>query len=354
MAIDWSGSMQQTFEYYKVDPISWRDISEIDTFTESTIKWDADSDTLGSASFATTEDIGEQYIRAYLIAIQNGIKNKICLGTFLGQTPSDSFDGRNHKLTIDGYTPLHELSESSPPLGYTVMNSTTIMDTAAKLIRDNCRVPYIPVTENTKKLYSDFVANTDDTWLSFIKDLIANADYSFGLDETGQIIFKPYQNLPSLSPVWEFTDDNSSILYPSITVERDLYNVPNVVEVCYSKSKGYLYGLAVNDDPGSITSTVSRGRKIVKRITNPSIVGNPTQEQIQKYAENQLRDLSTLEYKVSFTHGYCPARIGDCIKLNYEAAGLVDVKAKIISQEIKCTTGCEVADTAVYTKTLWG
>ena len=71
------------------------------------------------------------------------------------------------------------------------------------------------------------------------------------------------------------------------------------------------------------------------------------------YAEQLLRELSTLEYTVSYTHGYCPVRIGDCVRLNYERAGIIDVKAKIISQSIKCEAGCPVTEKAVFTKKLW-
>jgi hypothetical protein len=57
---------------------------------------------------------------------------------------------------------------------------------------------------------------------------------------------------------------------------------------------------------------------------------------------------------VSYSHGYCPVRIGDCVRLNYRRAGLDDVKAMVKTQTIKCSSGgCEVSETAVFTKKLW-
>ena len=82
--------------------------------------------------------------------------------------------------------------------------------------------------------------------------------------------------------------------------------------------------------------------------------GDPTKNQIQEYAERLLRELSTLEYTISYTHGYCPVRIGDCVRLNYTKAELIGVKAKVISQSIKCESGCQVTEKAVFTKKLWG
>lgn len=49
----------------------------------------------------------------------------------------------------------------------------------------------------------------------------------------------------------------------------------------------------------------------------------------------------------------CQTRLGDCVRLNYKAAGLTDVKAKVISQSITCESGCPVEETAKYTKNLW-
>ena len=81
-----------------------------------------------------------------------------------------------------------------------------------------------------------------------------------------------------------------------------------------------------------------------------------------------------MEYKVTFSHGYYPVRLGDCVLLNYKAAGINNVKAKyirlyfnagysarwvelneiqIMKQAITCDTGCKVTETAIYTSKLW-
>lgn len=350
---DWLSTMQQTFEYYIVDHGTWKDKKRIDTVITSEISRDYTAETLGSASISIAESLGECYIRIYLITIQNGIKEKHPLGTFIIQTPSSSFDGKIKNVTMDAYTPLLELKESPPPLGYSLLKDANIMENAYLIVRDNVRAPVVKV-DNTEKLFNDFVANTDDTWISFVYDLVANAKYTLGLDELGRVLFIPEQDTASLQPVWEFNDDNSSILYPDIDIDHDLYGIPNVVEVIYSNGVEYYYGRAVNDDANSPISTVNRGREIVHRVTNPELLGNPSENYIQEYAKTLLKSLSTLEYTISYTHGYCPVRIGDCVRLNYEKAGIRGVKAKVISQNIKCIPGCPVTEKAVFTNKLWG
>ena len=349
---DWTSSMQQTFEYYVVDPESWKDIKLLDTVKSCSITRDAEAETLGSASFDISESVGERYIRVYLVTIQNGIKEKYPLGTFLVQTPSSSFNGKTKDVVMDAYTPLLELKENQPPLGYTVLKNEDIMSIAYRLTRDSARAPVVE-TESKNKLFYDFVADPNDTWLSFLTDLIANAKYNFDLDEMGRILFSPRQDTTSLQPVWTFDDGNSSILYPDMSMDHDLYGIPNVVEVIYSSGSNSYYAKVINDDPNSPTSTVSRGREIVYRVTDPDVIGDPTQNQIQEYAERLLRELSSLEYTVTYTHGYCPVRVGDCVRLNYERAGFTDIKAKVISQDISCEPGCPVTEKAVFTTKLW-
>ena len=360
---DWTSSMQQTFEYYIVDPKTWKDEKLLTTVKSCTIKRDLSAETLGSASISIMDSVGECYIRVYLITIQNGVREKHPLGTFLVQTPSSSFDGKIRSVSMDAYTPLLELKENQPPLGYYIPKDDNVMNVAYRLTRDHVRAPVVK-TENLTINSFDFVADTNDTWLSFISDFIANqihsseskssiTKYKLDIDEMGNILFSPEQEIASLQPVWTYDDSNSSILYPELDMEHDLYGIPNVVEVLYSQGNYHYYAKSVNDNPNSPVSTISRGREITYRVTDPDLVGNPTEDMIKEYADQLLDSLSSLEYTITYTHGYCPVRIGDCIRLNYSRADLMNIKAKVISQSIKCEPGTPVTEKAVFTNNLW-
>lgn len=350
---DWSKSMKQSYEYCVVDPGTWKDVRKLDNVKSCSINWDSDTDTLGSATIDVTGLVGECYIRVYLVAIQNGLKERHPLGTFLVQTPSSTFDGKVRTVSMDAYTPLIELKEKCPPLGYSILKNANIMDMAYQLTAENVRAPVVQ-TKTSDALYTDFVSETDDTWVTFLSDLLANAKYTFSLDEMGRVLFAPKQDTASLQPVWTFDDSNSSILYPEITMNHDLYGLPNVVEVIYSNGAGNYYARVANNDENSPISTINRGREIVHRVANPSFPGEPTKKQIEEYAQLLLRELSSIEYTISYSHGYCGVRLGDCVRLNYARAGITNVKAKIISQSIKCEPGCPVTEKAVFTTKLWG
>lgn len=346
--------MQQTFEFYKVDPITWKNISKIDNIKSCSISRDLDSSTLGSASIEANNSIEECYVRVFLVTIQNKIQEKHPLGTFLVQSPSVIFDGKSSKVSIDAYTPLIELKEKKPPIGFFIPKESKILERAYLLTRENVRVPVVEPnnTANSKKNKTDFVSDGSETWLEYLSDYLLNGNYTYQFDELSRILFSPKQEAAALQPKWVYDNENS-ILHPEITTSHDIYGVPNVVEVIYSNGPSYYYSKVVNNDPSSPISTISRGREIVYRETNPSFPGAASQDDIDEYAKNLLRSLSTVEYEITYTHAYTPTTIGDCVLLNYPTAGLDNVKAKIKSQTIKCEPGCPVSETSVFTQNLW-
>lgn len=350
--IDWSQSMSQRFEYYEVDPNTWKDKSLLEGIVSTNINKDSDSSTLETADIEIIDTLGECYIRVYLIATQGEVTEKIPFGTYLVQTPSSNFDGKVKNVSMTAYSPLIELKENPVPLGYTLLKNENIMENAYQIAKTNCRAPVVQ-TSSDKVLTENFVANTEDTYIDYLSDLIAQAKYKFDLDELGQILFSPIQKFETLQPVYTFNDDNSSILLPEVSLKHDIYGIPNVVEVVCTVNNEIYTSVVKNEDPNSPTSIQSRGRVITHRVTDPDLHGLPTKQQVDEYAEQLLSSLSSVEYTINFSHGYYPLRLGDCVRLNYKKAELNNVKAKIISQSIKCGTGCTVSTTATFTKNLW-
>jgi len=352
--IDWTKSMQQTFEYYIVDPSTWHDISRINTVRSCSITRDSTLDTLGSAALECDEDINDKYVRVYLIATQHGETEKVPLGTHIYQSPTTSFDGKRHAISYDGYTPLIELKEKPMEIGFAVKKNANILTAAYTILTDNAlRAPVVPGSDSTV-LTGDFLADVDETKLTFISDLLLNANYSLGLDELSKLIFVPDRDLAAMRPMWTFTDDNSSILDPELTLTRDIFGIPNKIEVIHSPTNSNpIVAVDTNTDPTSIVSYPSRGRWIIHRETDPDVVEGINAVQLKEYAHRKLVKLSSVEYQVIYKHGYCPVRLGDCVRLNYNRADFRNENARVIRQTITCEEGCPVEETAVLTKHLW-
>ena len=183
---DWLSSMEQSFEYYIVDPGTWKNSKRLDGVISCQITRDSEVETLGSVTIDVDGLTSEVYIRAYLVVVQNGVTERFPLATFLVQTPSMSFDGRKQSISLDAYMPLIELKENQPPLGYYVEQDANIMSEAHRIASEHMRAPVVPATDKTT-MFRDFVSNSDDTWMTFLTDLVANAKFYFDLDEEGRL-----------------------------------------------------------------------------------------------------------------------------------------------------------------------
>ena len=58
---DWLATMQQTYEYYIVDPGTWKDVKRLDNVVKSSINRDSSKETLGSATIDITGTMEECY-----------------------------------------------------------------------------------------------------------------------------------------------------------------------------------------------------------------------------------------------------------------------------------------------------
>lgn len=372
--VDWTKSMQQTFEFYTVDPNSWYDDQKLENIISCDLTHDLTSDKRGNASITVTEPLPECYIRTYLVVTQAGHMHKICLGTYLYMTSSDSFDGMKHNITMTGYTPMVELEEKLPPLGFHIVGITNrkhssdapmVTDAIKDIVTTYTRCEIENRTVIQKPLLNDFVAGSNDNFLTVINNVLNASSlqqYILTVDEWGTIIVKDKPVLEDAIPTYIYTDDNSSILLPSLDTNDDIYGIPNVVEVLYTGDKRLpaIRVIVKNEDPTSIVSIPSRGREIAKRftITNIAAPVNDYSEaavraQVTAQAERLLEAASTINKTISYSHGYCDVKVGDTVLINYERAGVTGIRAKVVSQRISCKPGCQVDEQAVYTKKLW-
>lgn len=352
--IDWTKSMQQTFEYYKVNPNSWNDEEKMDLFTNATITRDRSNATKEYANIEGNDIHGEFYVRIYLIATQNNYTYKVALGTFLIQTLDFKFNGKYNTHSVEAYSPLIELKEKNPPIGYYIPNNEYLMNSAIVCTRDNIRAPVVGSNYGSKVIDNSagFAANFDDKWIDYLSELIKGAEYEYMLTPLGEVMFAPIQELDSMKPIWVYTDDNSSILHPDVELEEDLYGIPNVVEVLYTVNDEHKYVRVENNDRNSPASIQARGREIIHREETPDSQ-SMTEMQIYEYATNLLKSLSVIECTLTYSHGYCSVRVGDCVILDYRRSGIPRTKAVVQTQSIECKPGCPVTETATYIKKLW-
>lgn len=338
--------MQQiTYRYCRVDAGTWLDNEVIEGIENAKITFDKTLPTKGMMTFTTAENLGETYIRAY--AILNN-SHPVCIGTFLAQTQTAKHDGKDKIYQVQAYTSLLELKEKYPPIGYTISKNTNIAEMAYKLANEHCRAPVISGGKGQNASIA-FIAGVEETWLDYLTELL-DADNKLLLPSyTGSILIVPKRDANSMQPVHVFQDNSKSLVCAEVEEQRDLYRIPNRVLVISSNG---LLAVAENDDDNNSLSINNRGRVVEMRITNPSLPDECTQDQLDDYAERELKSASLVEHRVQITHDWIPnISIEDCVRLELDRAD-IHARGIVESMEFSCDTKGLVKTTISFTEAM--
>lgn len=334
--------MQTTYRFCVVDPRTWLDNRVIEDVREAEITYDLTLPTGGTMTMTTGEDLGEVYVRVYMI--QDG--REYCIGTFLAQTGRMSSDGRARSWSIEAYSPLIELSDDMPCIGETAQGWVRVA--VRRYIEEHCRAPVFLAGEGCR-IEEPFSATAEDTWLTFVSALMEKDDCYLMPAPDGTIIAIPRRSASAMSPVFRFSDDSASVVEAEIEDERDLYGIPNTVEVI---AENGMVACAQNENADSPLSLEARGRTIRYRETSPALPDNFDLHQLERYAEDLLERLAVVEHVVTFTHDWVPnVKVGDCVRLNFRHAG-IHANAIVQSARLSCDKNAKVSCTAAYTEVM--
>lgn len=341
---DWTKSMQQRFRYYEVDPSTWRDVREIEGVTQCEVTRDIDSDTVESASLTIVGGtLSECVVRAYMECRQGGAWERHGIGTWICQTPKRTWRRGVGELQVSAYSPLLAVADDLPPMFYTVRKGADPAQWAVTAL-SNGIVDAIPATSDYE-LDENHSCDPGDSWLDLARDMAEKCSMKVNVGPDGRPFLEADKDPSSLSVSWVYEDGSNSILLGGIDDECDWFKLPNVVEVVATSDEHTYVSEAVNDDPLSAISTASRGRRVVERITDPELA-QITQSAVDRAARKALAEKGGAERRLSYEHGYCPVRLGDCVRIRSQRHG-IDARARVVKQTITLSTGCTVKEEAV-------
>ena len=338
--------MEQVPEFWEVDPATWKEVRPIRSATSCTVTRELGDELLESAVLTLDEEIGETYVRAYIDARQGDERERVPVATFLVQTPRRSWDGAVTEREAAGYSPLVELQQDMPPIGYTVPQGTDAVEAAAAICSAHCRAPVV-MTAGAELLTEAVTADPADTWLDLVRALLEKAGMRVTVAPDGTVGCEPERDAEALAPTWTFADGEDSVLMPDMDTEVDWYEVPNAVEVVYSDETRSLYARAENNDPDSPLSVPSRGRTVLYRETSPELPDGATQADCRALAERILRDKGQVERKATFTHGWVGNRLGDGVRIERSREG-TSCSARTVRQVVTLEAGVTVEETATW------
>lgn len=348
MPLDWTGEFAQDFAYYEVDPETWGDVSRIDGVTRCTVTRDATTDTLETAEIeADWLPDGERWVRAYMDAVQDGVRYRVPVGTWVVQTPTATYD-KVRTVTCRCYSALHPLSEAKAGI-YSAPKGANCATECARILETYGVAP-VMASESTKALTEHYVAPFGASWLEVAKAIAASGDLEIGVDSLGRVTLSPARSALARSIAWEFAEGAASILEQGVEETADWYGLPNV---CIVKSGGVI-GRAVNDDPSSPISTRARGREVTLAVEDPDeLKGGATTAAANAVALKLLSEASVMEREVRFSHGYAPVNVGDRVRVRGNSPAF-DAVVTVRTQNVELATGARVEATGTWNFDLMG
>jgi len=331
----WTGGRHDTFEFLRLtrsgDPAGTFDHvthGEISENSNTSLKVSGFLDVVGDA------DPGNSLVRVIFRAVEDSETAEVTLGTFFAATPSRVHTDAGTTARIELYSMLLALDEDRLERTLTVASGSDVVSAARQLAVDaGLRVTAAP-SAHVSGAALVFEAGT--TRLEAVNALLDHAGYaSAAVGVDGVVRMFPYVPPASRPLEWTFTDGDGSMFLPEVPVEVDWYHAPNVVVVTSTGATATLTAIAVNDDPASPLSTVTRGRRIVRYERVSDAAG---QEALQAKADRLLASSSRKVTTGTLRHTYAPLSLGGRVRLAYAAAG-IDYAMTVQSRDMELVPG---------------
>lgn len=263
-------------------------------------------------------------------------------GVFMLSTPTRTISATGHVAReVEGYDLTQTLLDDKVPSRYVVTAGTRYTDAVLALLPSTGT--YIIVSSATVPVTLEWDPGTSK--LKIVNDLLAAINYeSLSVDEHGIFRVDPYQSPAVRAPEYVYGVTDDSIMLPAVDQTLDLFSIPNQwVLVVSEPDRPPLVGTYTNSDPGSLTSTVRRGRTIVDYRTEQDAADQAT---LTAKAARLGFEASQVYEVMEFETGLNPLHSGnDCYQI-IDPRLAVDAKFVETSWKMTFTAGVPMAHRA--------
>lgn len=243
--------------------------------------------------------------------VVNGVEHPLCV--IMPSSPIEQGNGLSKRLSVDGYDRCARV-ETVHTEEVVHFSSGTEYVAAITQTLSAAGINSVISTPSSAKLQEDREDwNVGTPLLKIVNDLLSEINYApLWFDPHGNAILQPAIT-PSVSTIDHILSDSPrdsrtekiERLLPGYSIKTDVYSTPNVfICVCSNPDKDSdLVAVAVNDNPNSPISTVSRGRRISKeiRLNNIASIG-----ELQAYADNLCQESMTSSQIISLSTALLP------------------------------------------------
>lgn len=323
--MNWNKGFEARYYMTIVDAESWRDLDRIE-ITGGSISRQL-GELIESADIeCVAYDRGEQWVRVWLDARQNGASEHIPLFTGLATSPADNFNGSYITNTLECYSVLKPCQDVLLPRGWYVNKGG-----GEYALADLLSISPAPVSiaDNCPKLKKPIIAEQGETNLSMVNKVLLAINWRIRITGNGTIEVCPQASGSSAS----FGTDYD-IIEPTLSRSYDWYKCPNV----FRAISGNDSAVAVDDGNG-ILSVQSRGREIWKEDSSANLNEGET---LYEYALRRLKDEQITAQTLSYDRRFIPdLTVTDIVDIRYPN---IYGKYYVTSQRIEIGYGAKTTE----------
>ena len=320
-----NGRREVAFRYDLIrDGVKYDELKAIDTPTVS-MTYNAEIKLAFSGTFV--HNPRAQYLTDLIKPMMRIRRTWYPLGEYVIGTVKEQHGNGAPRVQIEAYDRSLYLKQATSSHRIMFAKGNRYLDVIQSILLEN-GIQRVVIPESVK----DTLQTDREDWeigtpyLTIVNKLLSEINFSsLWFDFDGNACLTKYVPPNKAEVTHAYSDDEFSILNPKYERVEDIYTAYNVfVKVVNSPDYPFpLVARAVNDDPQSPISTVSRGRE----ITDPDIqIDNiASQEALQEYVDNLMERSKLTTTTISWATANMPGHyIRDIVSLKNETfSGLV-------------------------------
>lgn len=336
--MDWGRSYSASWRVFRVNRQTWADAEQITDVDTIRITKTADGDLLESGDMDTSGELANDYYRIVMTAEQDGDVARVDVATLLFEVTGGEHNYGTQTLSAAGNSVLYPASTTTVLTGAYAPAGVDGADYAGRMLRSAINAPV--AVEGSFTLVDNVVHEIGCTVLDAVWSVLEAGGFVMQIDGRGVVHILPKPTEPALI----LDSNNLRLLEPGISYTADSSEVPNRYIVVLDANRT----VAVNDDPNSPISTVSRGYFVDEVDDSPVLVNGET---LSGYAARKLREASHIEEEWKYKREYAPGVLPySIVRASIDGA---EGDLRVDSQTLTCDHGISIEETAVKEVSLW-
>ncbi len=344
--IDWTRGYSARWAAYAVNVPTWADGEALSGVVSASVERDVSSEAAlvesGTIELDAPvgEGFGERYVRLAMVAEQGGETERVDVCTLLCSCSSGDVDKGVDRLSLDGRSVLWPASRKVLPRGEYVPRGYDCVAWCREMLEGCLAAPV--VAEGSFTLTEHYVIDLGSSVLDAVWLVLDAGGWCLQIDGDGTVHVRPRPTEPALV----LDDVGARLIVPGVHHELDWSEVPNR----YWATDGSNAAVAVNRDPASPTSTVSRGYESDAYDSSPMLVDG---EDLQGYAERMLEERSTVHDVRSYVREWWPGVTCYSVVRGTLPSIALDGDLVVERQSLECGHGIKVSEQAYREVRSW-